>query len=81
MRPYQALRNELFINGISNPALARSLLVGPATISRKLNGKSPWTLDECYRVLDLLGKPHSALPDLFPEKGRNTEEFQCARRR
>lgn len=81
MRPYQALRNELFINGISNPELARLLLVGSSTISRKLNGKSPWTLDECYRVLDLLGKPHSALPDLFPEKGRNTEEFPWMRRR
>lgn len=54
MRPYQALRKELCINGIGYTELARSLRVSAGTISRKMNGQSEWTLDECYRTLDLL---------------------------
>lgn len=79
MRPYQALRNELYANGISSIVLARSLRIGTNTLSRKLNGKSRWTLDECYHVLHVLRKPNSDLTVLFPYKGRNEEEAPCRR--
>ena len=39
MRPYQALRNELYINGIGYANLARSLRVCESTISRKMNAE------------------------------------------
>lgn len=81
MRPYQALRNELYINGIGYANLARSLRVCESTISRKMNGKVEWTLDECYRTLDLLCKPHSDLTNYFPYKGRNEEDAPCRKSR
>lgn len=81
MRPYQALRKELCINGIGYTELARSLRVSAGTISRKMNGQSEWTLDECYRTLDLLCKPHSDLTNYFPYKGRNEEDAPCRKSR
>lgn len=77
MRPYQALRNELYANGINGTVLARSLRIGTNTLSRKLNGKSSWTLDECYHVLHVLRRPNSDLAVLFPYKGSNEEEAPC----
>ena len=62
MRPYHKLRTELYIGGITAPLLARRLRIGTATVSRKLNAKSPWTLSECYQVMDLLGKPYEQIP-------------------
>lgn len=81
MRPYQALRNEMYVNGISSPMLARSLRIGTTTLSRKLNGKSSWTLDECYHVLHVLRRPESDLTVLFPYKGHNEEEVPCRKSR
>ena len=73
MRPYHALRAELYGAGVTHAQLARRLRIGTTTLSRKLNAKSPWTLDECYQVLGLLGKPYEQIPQIFPRDGRNEE--------
>ena len=62
----------------TEPLLARRLRIGTATVSRKLNARSPWTLAECYQVMDLLGKPYEQIPLIFPRDGRN-EESACRR--
>ena len=77
MRPYHALRSELYSDGITHAQLARRLRIGTTTLSRKLNAKTPWTLDECYRVLDLLGKTDVQLSAIFPRDGRNEEDERC----
>jgi hypothetical protein len=79
MRPYHALRAELYGDGVTHAQLARRLRIGTTTLSRKLNAKSPWTLDECYQVLDLLGKPVDQLSEVFPRGGRNEEDSRCRR--
>ena len=78
MRPYHKLRTELYIGGYTEPLLARRLRIGTATVSRTLNARSPWTLAECYQVMDLLGKPYEQIPLIFPRDGRN-EESACRR--
>ena len=77
-RPYQAVRAELFANEIGQELLARHLRISAHTVSRKLNARSPWTLAECYQVMDLLGKPYEQIPLIFPRDGRN-EESVCRR--
>ena len=34
--------------------LAAYVGISPAVLSKKLNGRTPWRLDECYAVLDAL---------------------------
>ena len=60
MRPYHALRAALYGGGVTHDQLARRLRIGTATVSRKLNARSPWTLTECYQVMDRLPErePH-----------------------
>ena len=78
MCPYHALRAALYGDGVTHDQLARRLRIGTATVSRKLNARSPWTLAECYQVMDLLGKPYEQIPLIFPRDGRN-EESVCRR--
>ncbi len=70
-RPYHRLRCLLYANGIHQSDVARALLVSVHTVSSKLNGHSEWTLGEAYKLLELLGEPMEALPQLFPRNGRN----------
>ena len=56
-RPYQAVRAELFANEIGQELLARRLRISAHTVSRKLNAHTEWTLEECYQIMDLLGRP------------------------
>lgn len=80
-RPFQAIRSELYANEIGQEMLARRLRISAHTVSRKLNAHTEWTLEECYQVLDLLGRPYTDLPVMFPRGGRNEEGRKCARRR
>lgn len=76
-RPYGALRGALLAQGIDHQHLARALLLSETCLSRKMNAKSGWTLDEAYGALQLLGRPASDLPALFPPGGQN--EVGCFR--
>ena len=79
-RPFQAIRSELYANEIGQELLARRLRISTHTVSRKLNGHTEWTLEECYQVLDLLGRPYADLPALFPRGGKNETGRKAARR-
>lgn len=78
--PYQAVRAELFANEIGHELLARRLRISAHTVSRKLNAHTEWALEECYQIMDLLGRPYTDLPLLFPRKGRNEEGRKCVRK-
>lgn len=46
--------------------LAAFVGISPAVLSKKLNGRAPWRLDECYLVLDALGVDRRELVRYFP---------------
>ena len=46
--------------------LAAYVGISPAVLSKKLNGITPWRLDECYAVLDALGVDRRELQKYFP---------------
>lgn len=73
-KPFKALRDEMHIAEIRSVDLARELLLSTGSISNRLMAKQPWTLDECYKVLEMLNKPPSDLPRLFPKNGQNDPE-------
>lgn len=72
-RPYAALRGALIVRGMDHRHLARELLISDTCLSRKMNARSGWTLDEAYKTLRLLGRPEKDLPVLFPPGGQNEE--------
>lgn len=49
------LKAELLIKGISNDELAKILGINKATLSKRINGKSEWTLSELKQVGKLIG--------------------------
>lgn len=68
-RPHAKLRGALLAQDIDGEYLARRLLRGRTYISARMMGREPWPIDECYKILDLLHLPHSALPEYFPPRG------------
>lgn len=75
-KPFKELRDALHIAEIRSVDLARELLLSTGSISNRLMAKQPWTLDECYKVLELLNRPPSDLPKLFPRNGQNDPEVK-----
>ena len=47
--------------------------ISPAAFSKKLNGRTPWRLDECYLVLDALGVDRRELVRYFPPENVEVE--------
>ena len=70
-RPYRKLRFLLNEAEIDLQTLADELQIGRDTASKKLNCHSPWTCDQMYRILDMLGEPENRLHEIFPRNGIN----------
>lgn len=69
-RPFKALRLALMDADIQQGYLARQLRVSVSTITARMNGNRPWTLDEMYLVMDLLRLPYAQLHVYFPKNGK-----------
>ncbi len=65
---YYKLKGALIAAGYNGQETARALLISPATYSLKLNGKYPWTLDEMYTQLDLIGCGYDKMSEYFPDR-------------
>lgn len=70
-KPYKVLRGLLRDNDITYDVLKEELDIGIDTISRKMNAHSPWTSDQMYAILDLIGAKPEALHKVFPRNGQN----------
>lgn len=61
----QSLHVTMWRRGISQARLAERMGVTQGTLSRKLRGKSPWTIEEVYQAAAALGAdPKDLLPQL-----------------
>ena len=86
MKPHAKLRAAMMAADIDSDYLGRKILRGPAYISRRMMGHEPWTLAECYQIMDLLCIPHEQLHEYFPPYGeanriREEREKAHAKRR
>lgn len=66
---YIDLRNALRDAGITHLEVAKALGISETSMSFRFSGRYPFTLAEAYVILDLLGRPYSDLPRLFPKDG------------
>ena len=67
MKRYILLLSEMKKRGVHKKDIAEAFGVSAGAVSHKFTGKSPWTLEEAYAVLRLLGYEGGAmLPILFP---------------
>ena len=66
------LLSEMKERGLRKKDIAERFGISAGAVSHKFTGKSPWTLDEAYIVLRLLGYEGGAmLPVLFPAEDVN----------
>ena len=63
---FKALRWEMLQHDVDVKLLARRLLRSESYIRARLNAESPWELDECYKILDMLRVPHERFVEMFP---------------
>lgn len=69
MKPYAKLRGKMAENDINGTALANYFGRTPNYISDRLNIKSPWTIDEVYKIMGLLEIPLEEILTYFPPNG------------
>lgn len=61
---YQNLKAEIVKNGFNLGEFAKEINITNSTLSRKLKGKSDWTLDEAIKIKKLLNG-NANLEELF----------------
>lgn len=74
MRPHAKLRGAMMAADIDSRYLARKILRGQTYVSHCMMGHQPWTVEECYKILDLIHAPYSEFAEYFPPKGIPTKE-------
>lgn len=70
LQPFSKLRGKLSENDIDQKYLAKKLGLSENTVSYRMTGRFPWTLEEMYSVMDLIREPHELLHEYFPKGGR-----------
>ena len=66
---FSTLRGALVETGTTQHVLAHDLGLSPSSLSNRLTGKVPWTIQEAYSVLRLLNRPDTELQLYFPPDG------------
>jgi DNA-binding XRE family transcriptional regulator len=67
-KPYIKLRMAILENDVRQEELAKRIDVNPATFSKKINGKAPFLLWDCYTLMDELGIPDEQFGEYFPRE-------------
>lgn len=70
--PFSALRFALSAIDMPFTELAEKIGVATSTLSLKMNGKYPFTQEEQYQILDIIGQPDETLNVYFPRNGRKS---------
>jgi len=67
---FSKLRKRIHANGMTHDYFAEKLGLSVATLSRRMNNKSPWLSSEMYTALEILQLPHELLHEYFPKGGK-----------
>lgn len=70
-RPYAALRAKMVERGIDQIYLAKITGLSQCRMSQRFTAKSPWKLDEMYKVMDFLNLPYEDMSFYFPKDGKS----------
>lgn len=66
---YRYLAGRLRQLGLQQIDLGRELGLCPTAVSHRFTGRTPWTIEEMYKVLDLIGADPEELHVYFPRDG------------
>ncbi len=72
MKPYEVLREELRNRGYSAQDVAGWLELSPACASARMTGRTIWSIEEIYVVMDKLGLDYREIYHVFPPRGAYT---------
>ena len=70
-RPHNALRTLMREHDINSEVLSRELKISRPTLSRKMNGHSPFDQNEMWQIMSILQQPAYRLHEIFPRNGAN----------
>lgn len=68
---FAMLRAAFLGAGFRQSEVAEKIGMSADALSRRLNAKFPFSLDEIYRLLDLLHLPASEMNVYFPKDGKS----------
>lgn len=66
---YRYLAGRLRQLGLQQSDIGRELDLCQTAVSHRFNGRTPWTVDEMYKVLDLIDAAPEELHVYFPRGG------------
>lgn len=79
-KPYFKLRQQLFALGLTQEELCREIGRGEQYVSFRMSGKKPFTVDDAYKILELLEIPDYRFTEFFPKGGGEWNDNQRDRR-
>lgn len=66
---YRLLRRLCSEKGIDGRDIAEEIGRTADYVSMRMTGQRPWSQDEMYAVMDMLGQPYEHMPYIFPKGG------------
>lgn len=69
MNRFRLLRGMLHGRGYNQPEVAELLGLSVSSVSNRYRGKTPWTLDEMYTLMDAVNADYAQMSELFPKGG------------
>jgi len=66
---YRKIRVRLLELGMEHRYLAKKLGMCPASLSGRMTGRFAWTIDDMYKVMDIMRVPYEELHEYFPKGG------------
>lgn len=70
-RLYRELNEEMRRQKVNQLDLGALLNLAPQAISARMNGATPWKVDEAHKVHQFLGLPPEELARMFPPGGKS----------
>lgn len=65
-KPFYKLRFALGERDVTQRELGKKIGRSQAYVGRRLAGTASWTLEDAYRILDVIGEDDSRLGEYFP---------------
>lgn len=66
---YALLRRDMFVQGITQIDISAVLGKSQTYLTTRFHGDKCFTIDEGYKILDVLKIPHEKLAEYFPYSG------------
>ncbi|PWL41364.1 MAG: hypothetical protein DBY45_10140 [Clostridiales bacterium] len=70
MKPFRKLRLVMFEKDYTQTILSQKIKMSATSLSKKMRGEGEFTLEEIYRIMDILDISYEQMHEYFPRGGR-----------